>query len=239
MGYVGSLSVDAPNKSNGQEKVDWHFNLDQATVKQTVTQTYNVAVTDVHPDGTSSTITQAYSLTIGEPGNNSFVFKPGFGADTIVNAKSSDTIELDGFSSISSIDELQTLLHEAQTGQVQTLFQTANAGHDTVINLGNNDVITLENVHLADLHSSNFIIHVSDSGANAGAEIKESGEPLLFKGGDFEERYHGQSPLCLGSRASVSTIFSTSTNRLPRPSPSGSVSCFGDGAGVWTRMQGA
>ena len=48
-----------------------------------------------------------------------------------------------------------------------------------------------------------------------------------------------ESPLCLGSRASVSTIFSTSTNRLPRPSPSGSVSCFGDGAGVWTRMQGA
>ena len=160
VGYVGSLSVDAPNKSNGQETVDWHFNLDQATVKQTVTQTYNVAVTDVHPDGTSSTITQAYSLTIGGPGNDSFVFKPGFGADTIVNAKSSDTIELDGFSSISSIDELQTLLHEAQTGQVQTLFQTANAGHDTVINLGNNDVITLENVHLADLHSSNFIIHV-------------------------------------------------------------------------------
>jgi hypothetical protein len=28
-----------------------------------------------------------------------------------------------------------------------------------VINLGNNDVVTLANVHSADLHGSNFIIH--------------------------------------------------------------------------------
>ena len=158
-GYVGSLTVDAPNARDGQDTVNWHFHLDQATVKQTITQTYNVLATDTHADGTSSIVTQPVSLTIGGPGNDSFVFKPGFGADTIVNAKSSDTIELDGFASISSIDELQNLLHEAQTGQVQTLFQAANGGRDTVIDLGHNDVVTLSNVHLGDLHPSNFIIH--------------------------------------------------------------------------------
>ena len=159
-GYVGSLTVDAPNARDGQDTVNWHFHLDQATVKQTITQTYNVLATDTHADGTSTIISQPVSLTIGGPGNDSFVFKPGFGADTIVNAKSSDTIELNGFSSVSGTVELQTLLHEAQAGQVQTLFQSTNGGHDTLINLGNNDAITLANVHLADLQPSNFIIHI-------------------------------------------------------------------------------
>ena len=39
------------------------------------------------------------------------------------------------------------------------MFQSANGGHDTLINLGNHDSITLTNVHIADLHASNFIIH--------------------------------------------------------------------------------
>jgi len=34
-----------------------------------------------------------------------------------------------------------------------------NGGHDTVINLGNHDSITLANIQLAALHTSNFIIH--------------------------------------------------------------------------------
>jgi hypothetical protein len=76
-----------------------------------------------------------------------------------VNAKSTDMIELDGFSSVASADQLQTYLSEAQNNQPQGVFQVANGGHDTVINLGNNDVVTLANVHSADLHGSNFIIH--------------------------------------------------------------------------------
>lgn len=55
-------------------------------------------------------------VMIGGPGNDTFVFKPGFGADIIANAISSDTIELDGFSSVTSIDELQTF--EVRTGPV-------------------------------------------------------------------------------------------------------------------------
>ena len=158
-GYVGSFTVDAPNQSNGQAVVGWHFNVDQTAIKQTATQTYDVTLTDAHTDGTKSAIAQSVSITIGGSANDTFIFKPGFGADTVVNAKSVDTIELDGFSSVTTLDQLQTLLHEAQTSQPQTLFQSANGGHDTVINLGNSDVITLANVQLVDLHADNFIIH--------------------------------------------------------------------------------
>ena len=157
--YVGNFTIDALNKSNGQETVDWHFNVDQATIKQTVTQTYNVAVIDDHPDGTKTTTTQALSITIGGQGNDTFVFKPGFGANTIVNAQTNDIIELDGFSSVTSTDQVQAYLSAAANNQAQPLFQATNNGHDTVINLGNNDVVTLANVHLTDLHTSNFIIH--------------------------------------------------------------------------------
>jgi serralysin len=91
--------------------------------------------------------------------NDTFVFHPGVGADVVANAGSAATIELDGFSSVTSNVQLAALLHEAQAGQSQVLFQSTNDGHDTVINVGNHDSITLMNVHLADLHASNFIIY--------------------------------------------------------------------------------
>ena len=90
--------------------------------------------------------------------NDTFVFRPGVGADAIESFVSTDTIELDGFSSVTN-NALLTALNDAQTGQSQALFQSANGGHDTVINLGNHDSITLTNVHIYDLHASNFIIH--------------------------------------------------------------------------------
>ena len=96
---------------------------------------------------------------MSEASRLTFVFKPGFGANTIVNAQTTDIIELDGFSSVTSTDQLQTYLNDAANNQAQPMFQAANGGHDTVINLGNNDVITVANVQLTDLHASNFIIH--------------------------------------------------------------------------------
>jgi hypothetical protein len=158
-GYVGSFTLDAVNTVNGQDSVGWHFNLDANSITQTTTQSYDVTIADAQPNGTINTATQSVSVTVGGPGNDTFVFRLGFGADVIANATSSDTVELDGFSSVSSINELQALLNEAQTGQSQSLFQTANGGHDTVINLGNHDSITLANVPVTDLHASNFIIH--------------------------------------------------------------------------------
>ena len=87
------------------------------------------------------------------------MFHPGIGADTIVNATSADTIELDGFSSVTGNKQLAWLFAEAQAGVSQSLFQTADAGHDTLINLGHHDVITLANISLSALHASDFIVH--------------------------------------------------------------------------------
>src|SRR5262249_28084021 len=107
----------------------------------------------------TTTVTQSISVTVAGPGNDTFVFQPGFGTDVIANATTSDNIELDGFSSVTSIHELQSQLTEAQNGQTQSLFESANGGHDTVINLGNHDSITLANIQLTSLHASNFIVH--------------------------------------------------------------------------------
>jgi hypothetical protein len=159
LGYVGSFTVDAGTMTNGQETVGWHFNVDPHSIAQTTTQSYNVSVADIEPNGANNITTQSLAVTIGGPGNDSFVFRPGLGADIIVNATSSDIIELDGFSSVTSITQLQTHLTEAQTGQSQSLFEMANGGHDTVLNLGNHDSITLVNVEVASLHASNFVVH--------------------------------------------------------------------------------
>ena len=158
-GYVGNFTADAVTAANGQDSVGWHFNFDSSPPAKTVSQSYEVTVTDHHADGTNSAATQPVTVTIAGPGNDAFVFHPGVGADVIVNAASSDTIELDGFSSVTSNNQLASLLAEAQAGQPQSMFQSANGGHDTLINLGNHDSITLTNVHIADLHASNFIIH--------------------------------------------------------------------------------
>ena len=47
------------------------------------------------------------SVSIGGPGNDTFVFKPGIGADTIVNFNpQADTIELDHFANVHNVQQL-------------------------------------------------------------------------------------------------------------------------------------
>jgi hypothetical protein len=66
-----------------------------------------------------------------EVGNDTFVFNPGFGADTILNFnQQSDSIELDHFANIQSIQQLTSLI-------------ATNAHGDAVIELGHSDSITL------------------------------------------------------------------------------------------------
>jgi hypothetical protein len=105
---------------------------------------------------TNSAATQ--SVAMATPDNDTFIFRPGIGTAVIMNATSAITIELDSFSSVADSNQLQTLLNDAQTGHMQALFQMANS-HDTIINLGNHDSITLTNIQVTDLHASNFIIH--------------------------------------------------------------------------------
>jgi len=147
------------NATNGQAAVAWHFDLDPNTVTQATTQSYQVTLADTHADGISTATSQTVSVTIGAPANDSFIFHPGFGADVVVNAHSTDTIELDGFAAVLTSNTLASLLQDAQNGQPQTMFHAVNGGHDTLIVLDSHDSITLTNVRLADLHASNFIVH--------------------------------------------------------------------------------
>jgi hypothetical protein len=109
----------------------FNFNDDQVnlTTGQTLTQSYNVSVADPqHPAGT---VNQTVSVSIGGPGNNNFVFKPGIGADTIVNFNAQhDTVELDNFSNAQTTQQLQALI-------------TTDIHGDAVIELEHGDSIAL------------------------------------------------------------------------------------------------
>jgi hypothetical protein len=75
--------------------------------------------------------TSGNTPTSVEVGNDTFVFNPGFGADTILNFnQQSDSIELDHFANIQSIQQLTSLI-------------ATNAHGDAVIELGHSDSITL------------------------------------------------------------------------------------------------
>jgi VCBS repeat-containing protein len=156
---VGSFGVDTVKTADTQAAVAWHFNFNPDPVTQPTTQSYQVTLTETHADGTSTVASQAVSVTIGGPGNNSFVFHPGIGADVVVNSHSTDTIELDGFTSIPTSNTLATLLQQAQSGQAQSVIVAANGGHDTLIVLDSHDSLALTNVRIADLHASGFIVH--------------------------------------------------------------------------------
>jgi hypothetical protein len=94
---------------------------------QTLTQSYDVTVADEH----GATATQQISVSVGGPGNDNFVFKPGVGADTIVNFNpQADTIELDHFANAQNTQQLAALV-------------TADAHGDAVIELGHSDSITI------------------------------------------------------------------------------------------------
>jgi 20S proteasome alpha/beta subunit len=149
-GSGGTVVIDPPVKHDLASGTLSFGNADSAD--QSVTQSYAVAVA-------TGAATQLVSVTIAAPGNDAFVFHSGIGSDTIVNATSADTIELDGFSAVANSNQLASLLNAAQTGQPQSLFHSVNGGHDTVIDLGNHDSITLTGVQIADLHAGNFIIH--------------------------------------------------------------------------------
>jgi VCBS repeat-containing protein len=142
-GYSGSFSLDSVTVTDGNASVGWAFSLgsDQIPLAagQTMTQSYNVSVTD--PQNPTVDVSQTASVSIGGPGNDNFVFAPGIGADTITNFNpQQDTIELDHFANAQTIQELQSLI-------------TTDAHGDAVIDLGHNDSITLPGMSPAELHA--------------------------------------------------------------------------------------
>jgi hypothetical protein len=129
--------------SNGNASVGWQFDLSNDQINlapgQVLTQSYDVNVTD--PQNANLNVNEIVSVSIGGPGNDNFVFQPGIGADTIVNFNpQADTIELDHFANVQTIQELASLI-------------TTDAHGDAVIELGHNDSITLPGMNATQLHA--------------------------------------------------------------------------------------
>jgi hypothetical protein len=82
----------------------------------------------------------------GAAGADTFVFADGFGFDTVTdfNQGQSDKIDLSGVTGVTDFATLQTL--------------ATQSGADTVIDFGDGDVITLNNVNLANLTANDFVI---------------------------------------------------------------------------------
>jgi hypothetical protein len=142
-GNTGTFSLDPVSVSGGSVSVGWEFSLDNDQINlatgATVTQAYGVSVTD--PQNPALEINQTVSVSLGGPGNDSFVFAPGIGAETIANFNpQNDTIELNGFSNIHSEQQLASLI-------------TNDAHGDAVIALGHNDSITLPGMSPAELQA--------------------------------------------------------------------------------------
>jgi hypothetical protein len=131
--YVGSFSVSSVSVNNGSGSVEYNFTLGDQQVKlapdQTVTQSYELNVTD--PQNSATITKETISVSIGGPGNDNFIFKPGIGADTIVNFNPQvDTIEFDEFANAKTLQQLASLIAHDAHG-------------DAVIDLGHNDSITV------------------------------------------------------------------------------------------------
>jgi hypothetical protein len=84
-------------------------------------------------------VNPAASVSLGGAGNDNFVFHPGTGAETIANFNpQQDTIELNHFTDVQTVQELQSLI--------------ANDAHgNAMIDLGHHDSITLTGVTTSEL----------------------------------------------------------------------------------------
>jgi hypothetical protein len=139
--YIGTFTLGALTKSNGAASLGFEFDLGNDQINlgpgQTLTQSYGIAVTDAQ--NPAMNVSRTVSVSIGGLGNDNFVFHPGIGLDTIVNFDPQhDTIELDHFTNIQSMQQLESLI-------------TADVHGDAVIALGHHDSITVAGVTAAQL----------------------------------------------------------------------------------------
>ena len=74
------------------------------------------------------------SVSIGGPGNDTFVFAPGVGAETLTNFNpQADTIELDHFANVQNTQQLAAAI-------------STDAHGDAVLGLGHSDSISIPGV---------------------------------------------------------------------------------------------
>jgi hypothetical protein len=162
--YIGAMVLDDPlnNSSHVTEPgsttpgtVAWHLDLTPQQMlaiapNAVVTQSYELTISDNHNNSTA----QQLSISIGGPGNDNFIFHASehLGADVIANFNTaSDTIELDGFSSLDSA----TLVAALTSSGADSLHG------DAVINLGHGDSVTVANVTESYLQQHLNLIHLN------------------------------------------------------------------------------
>jgi serralysin len=87
--------------------------------------------------------------------NDTFLFRSDLGSGIVSSTSAGLSGSNEHFSLAST--ESSLVLQEVHAA-LETLFQMASGGHDTVTNLGSNST-TPSNIHLGDLHASGFFFH--------------------------------------------------------------------------------
>jgi hypothetical protein len=90
----------------------------------------------------TTTVVNGNGTVVGDANNDTFVFQPGMGAETIANFNlQHDTLSFEHFSDVQTVQQLQSLI-------------TADAHGDAAINLGHSDSVTLAGVTTAQLQQA-------------------------------------------------------------------------------------
>jgi serralysin len=120
---------------------------------------------DLNGDGvigvptSSAAVTLTTSAPIGVAGNDTFTFHPALGAGIAANGESKATLELSEASLHAGSNQLAALSNDPYAGHWASLPQSADAGHETIINSGHHDGSVQSNTHIADALMHGFIIH--------------------------------------------------------------------------------
>ena len=185
-GYQGTFTLGAVSQANGSGSVAWSFTgpdfgttpLDQSyditisdsfgsQVKETVsviagttgnnTLTAHTGVNVLFGGGGSDTLVANHS---GAGGNDTFVFLPNIGQETVQNFQSgADKLDI---SQIPGVDAANI------SSWLNSHAASVNGNHDTLIDLlasdptathHSNETILLKSIALSNLHASDFIVH--------------------------------------------------------------------------------
>ena len=136
-GYIGTFGLNPVSEGNGSSSVAWQFNLNNDQINlaanQTVTQSYEVSI-DESTKPSPTNMRRLYQSRLAVPAMTISSSDQGVGADTIVNFNpKADTIELDQFANVQSVEQLASLI-------------TADAHGAATIELGHNDSITIPGI---------------------------------------------------------------------------------------------
>jgi hypothetical protein len=129
--------------SNGSPSVVSGFNLDNDQIniapERTMAQSHAASVGDVQ--NPALTMNETASVSVGGPGNDTFIFGPKIGADTIDNFyPQNGTNQLDHFADVQTLQQLASLI-------------TPDVPGDAVIDPSHSDSIPLPGMNTTQLQA--------------------------------------------------------------------------------------